>query len=183
MVTPHQLVNGRSRQRRGSYQDSVERRAAMAVAMMRENGWSAKHTSSLLCVCPPYLSIARHLSDDDLQKLARGEIRLATLYRDYVRLQAERRAQRLAAEREAEVRAARQAELQAIHACLDQVCLTRFLDGAVTRYGGADVLEELDILFQRRGSNIVDLIISTMGADRVMHSLDGMATTGAMVAE
>jgi hypothetical protein len=59
-----------------------------------------------------------------------------------------------------------------IHACLDQVSLTRFLEQAIARYGDADVLEQLDVLFQRRGSNIVDLVISVYGAERAMRALD-----------
>jgi hypothetical protein len=166
-----------------SYQDSVERRAAMAVAMMRENGWSAKHTSSLLCVCPPYLSIARHLSDDDLQKLARGEIRLATLYRDYVRLQAERREQRQAAKREAQDQAARQAELETIHACLDEAGLTCLVDQIVARFSEAALVDCFDLVLERRGRDLVQAVINFVGADRVMRSLGQLATPHSVAAE
>jgi hypothetical protein len=138
----------------------------------------------LFAVNPAYVNLVRHLSEEDRVKLARGELKLAHLHKEHVRRLAERRAQRLAAEREAEVHAARQAELQAIHACLDQVSLTRLLEQVVARYGGVDALEELDVLFQRRGSNIVDLIISTYGAERVLRSLDGVtALMGAIAAE
>jgi hypothetical protein len=184
MVTPHQVVNGRSRQRRGSYQDSIDRRAAIAVAMMRENGWSAKHTSGLFCVNRSYLEVARHLATDDLYKLATGELKLAHLHKEYLHQLAERREQRRQAERAAEQQAEHEEQARVIQACLDRVSLTRFLEGAVARYGGADVLEELDVLFQRRGSNFVDLIIGTYGADRVQRSLNGaMAPMGAMAAE
>jgi hypothetical protein len=184
MVTPHQVVNGRSRQRRGSYQDSIERRAAIAVAMMRENGWSVKHTSGLFCVNRCYLDVARHLDTNGLYKLATGELRLAQLYKEYQQRLAERREQRRQAEWAAEQQAEHEEQTCVVHDCLDRVSLTRFLEQAVVRYGGADVLEELDVLFQRQGSNIVDLIISTHGAERVLRSLNSvMASMGAMVAE
>jgi hypothetical protein len=47
------------------------------------------------------LGLARQLNDDDRLKLARGELKLSALWRNYRRHLAERRAQRLVAECEA----------------------------------------------------------------------------------
>jgi hypothetical protein len=172
-----------SRRPYGSYQFSLERRACAAATMANENGWPTKQAAGLFAVNATYIDLVRHLNADDRLRLARGELKLAQVHKEHLQQLAERRAQRLAAEREAEVHAARQAQLQAIQACLDQVSLTRFLEQAIARYGGADVLEELDVLFQRRGSNIVDLIISTYGAERVMRTFDHATAPERIAAE
>jgi hypothetical protein len=151
--------------------------------MAEENGWSTKHAASLHCVNPTYVALVRHLGAEDRLKLVRGELKLARLYKDYQQRLAERRAQRRQAEFEAEVHTARQVELEAISACLDQVSLTRFLEQALARYGRADVLEELDVLFRRHGQDIVVVVIDVFGSERVMCTLDRATTPASIAAE
>jgi hypothetical protein len=100
-------VVSRQLRRRGSYRFSIGRRAAVAAGMVLENGWTAQQAAGLLCVNPIYVGLARHLGANDRLRLARGELKLSDVYKDHRRRLAERRAQRLAAAREAEAQAAR----------------------------------------------------------------------------
>jgi hypothetical protein len=119
--------NTRGRQSRrphGSYQFPIERRAAVAAGIAAENGWPTKQAAGLLCVNPVYVNLARHLSAEDRLRLARGELKLAQLHKQHLQSSAERRAKKQKAKleaeqarREAQARAARQAELEN-HSCL-----------------------------------------------------------------
>jgi hypothetical protein len=112
------------RRRRNSYRLPIERRAAAAARMVEFWGWVPKEAAGAFCVNPVYLNVARQLSDDDRLKLDRGELKLSHLYKDYRQRLAERRAQRLAAEREAKV----------------QTKLDRF----IARYGADRIMAALD---------------------------------------
>ena len=91
----------------GSYIYSTERRAVAAARMVRENGWTRKQAAGHFSVNAGYIGLALRLGDEDRVRLERRELKLSHLWRDYVRALAERRAQRLAAEREAQARAER----------------------------------------------------------------------------
>ena len=82
------LNNGRgpvpqSRQASGSYKLPIEARAALAVGLIENGGWSLKDAAASLCVNRTYLMLARRLDDDDRLRLARSELKLAQVYRDY----------------------------------------------------------------------------------------------------
>jgi hypothetical protein len=60
-------------QRRRFYTDrTIEQRAAVAVGMIVENGWTVKQVAGLLCVNPMYVALARDLSEEDRLRLSRG---------------------------------------------------------------------------------------------------------------
>ena len=90
-----------SRQRNGSYRLPIEARAALAVDLIENGGWSLKDAAAALCVNRTYLMLARHLDDADRLRLADGKLKLAKVYRDYCQRIAEQRAQQEQAEREA----------------------------------------------------------------------------------
>jgi hypothetical protein len=80
-----------SRRVSGSYKLTIEARAALAVGLI-ENGWSQKDAAAALCVNDTYLRLARRLGDADRQRLARSELKLAQVHRDYYQRLADRRA-------------------------------------------------------------------------------------------
>jgi hypothetical protein len=161
------------RRRRAFYTNlSIERRAVVAAGMVRESGWTAQQAAGLCCVNPTYVGLARQVSDEDRLKLARGELRLARLWKDYRRDLAERQAKRLAAEREAQMKAEREEQARVIHACLDRVGLDRLMEQIVCRFGFEAPCEELDILSRRTSRDFVEIIIATLGSERAMRALD-----------
>jgi hypothetical protein len=74
------------------YQYNVGRRAALAARLVSHHGWSVRDAAGMLSVNRTYLWLARHLNDDDREKLANGEITLAGLHRQHQQRQAEQRA-------------------------------------------------------------------------------------------
>jgi hypothetical protein len=167
-------TNGRNpvRQAYGSYQLPIERRAVVAAGMVKQNGWTQKQAAGLLCVNPGYVGLVRRLNDEDRLKLARRELKLARLWKDYRHDLAERRAKLLAAEREAQMKAEREEQARVIHACLDRVGLDRLMEQIVCRFGFEAPLEELDILSRRTSRDFVEIIIATLGSERAMRALD-----------
>jgi hypothetical protein len=114
--TPRHAVR-QVRRRRNSYRASIERRAAMAAGMIKESGWSIRQAAGAFCVNAAYLGLARQLNDDDRLKLARGELKLSALWRNY--------RQRLAESRACEAADAR-------------------LDRLIARYGADRIMAALD---------------------------------------
>jgi hypothetical protein len=161
-----------SRRRRGSYQRSIEQRAAIAGGMIKENGWTIKQAAGLFCVNSAYVSLVRGLSDDDRIKLARGELKLAQLHKDYCRRLAERRAQWLAAEREGQMQAEREAQMREIDSLFDCVGVDRIIDRFVDRFGRGCLFQVLDVNLQWHGQDIVEVVIDFVGSDRAMRTLD-----------
>jgi hypothetical protein len=138
---------GRRRRRRGGYRLSIERRAAVAAFVVKECGWSAKQAAGLLCVNQAYVGLARQLSDDDWLRLARGELKLAAVYKDHRQCLAERRAERMAAACEAEVQAEREAEVRALDdVLLGPVGIDRVVDRIVSHFGPQPLLAALDAI-------------------------------------
>jgi hypothetical protein len=89
-----------ARRRRHSYCATIERRAAMAAGMIKQSGWSTRQAAGAFCVNAAYLGLARQLNDDDRLKLARGELKLSALWRNYrERLAARRKAPQLKRQR------------------------------------------------------------------------------------
>jgi hypothetical protein len=177
--------NGRSpaRQAYGSYQRPIEQRAVVAAGMVREHNWTQRQAAGLCCVNAGYVGLVRRLNDEDRLKLSRSEVKLAHLWKDYRRDLAERRAKRLAAEREAEVRAEREEQARVIHTCLDRVGLDRLMEQIVLRFGFEAPLEELDILSRRTSRDFVEIIIATLGPERAMRTLDAMTAPQRVAAE
>jgi hypothetical protein len=140
------------RQSRNRYQlPSIEKRTVFAAKLVKQSGLTLKHAAALACVNVGYVSLVQRLSEDDRQKLSRGELKLASLWRDYCRGLAERRRQRLAAEREAEAQAECEAETSLVDHCLACVGFDRVVERIVMRFGLELVLEELDLVLQRNG--------------------------------
>jgi hypothetical protein len=130
----------------GSYKLALEQRAVAGVRAAEANGWSTKQAAGLFTVCQPYLDLVKHLSEDDRGRLARGELTLRQLYLQYRQQLAERRAQRLAAEREAREQAEREAQTREIDSLIDRVGIDRIVDRFVDRFGcerATDVLDKL----------------------------------------
>jgi hypothetical protein len=193
--------NGRSparqprRRRRAFYTNlSIERRAVVAAGMVKENGWTAQQAAGLCCVNPTYVSLARHLSDEDRLKLARSELKLSHLWKDYRRDLAERRAKRLAAEREAQAQAereAREALVQAEHEAqtreLDglfaNVGVDRVIDCFLDHYGLGGAFQALDVNLQRHGRDIVEVVMCSVGPERAMRVLDNITAPQRVAAE
>jgi hypothetical protein len=173
----------RRRRRRGSYRSSIERRAATATIMIKDRGWGAKQAAALFCVNRAYLGLALHLTNDDLVKLARGELKLATLWQDHRRHLAERRAQRVAEERAAKVQAECEAQVRAVDDVLERVGVDCLVDRLVTRSGPQDLLEELDVALQRRGQDLAQLVVSVCRPDRLTAALDILTAPHRIAAE
>ena len=100
------LNNGRgpvpqSRQVHRSYKLPIEARAALAVDLIENGGWPLKDAAASLCVNRKYPMLARRLADADRRRLARSELKLAQVCRDYCQRLAELATQREQAEREA----------------------------------------------------------------------------------
>jgi hypothetical protein len=172
-----------SRRTYGAYRYPLERRAVVAAGMAEQNGWPTKQAAGLFAVNATYVDLVRHLDAGERGKVARGELKLAQLYKNYQQRLAERRAQRLAVEQEAQEQAARQAELETVHACLDQVGLTCLVDQIVARFSEAALVDCFDLVLERRGRDLVQVVINFVGADRVMRSLDQLATPHSVAAE
>jgi hypothetical protein len=85
------------RRHRHGYCATIERRAAIAAGMIKESGWSTRQAAGAFCVNRTYLGLARKLSDDDRQRLAAGELKLSTLYKDHLRHLADAKLDRLVA--------------------------------------------------------------------------------------
>jgi hypothetical protein len=83
-----------SRQAYGSYKLPIEARAALAVGLIESGGLSLKDAAAALCVNKTYLVLAQRLGDADRHRLARSELKLARVHRDYCQRLAEQRAQR-----------------------------------------------------------------------------------------
>jgi hypothetical protein len=165
-------VTPRRRRRRGNYCSSLERRAAVAAGMIEHDGWTARQAAGLVCVNPSYVSIVRHLGADDRLRVARGELKLSALYKDYRQRLAKRRAQRLADERAAKVQAERAAQVAAVDGVLESVGLDCVVGRIVERHGPRQLLEELDVALQRRGQDLAGLVVNVCPADRLMAALD-----------
>jgi tRNA U54 and U55 pseudouridine synthase Pus10 len=156
--------------------------------MIVANGWTAKQAAGLLCVNPTYVGLARRLNADDRLRLARGQLRLAALYQDHPQRLAEHRAQRLAAEREAQVKAEREEQFREIDHALD-CCVgnydgtVSFVDGFIERHGPRMLFEALDVNLQRRGLDIIEVAINTIGAERAMRALDAVTAPQRVAAE
>ena len=87
--------NGRHRVRQAStYRLPIERRAVVAAGMIEQNGWTQRQAAGLCCVNPAYVGVVRRLTGEDRAKLARREIKLSHVWRDYRRGLAEQRANR-----------------------------------------------------------------------------------------
>jgi hypothetical protein len=71
-----------SRRSWGSYKLPIEARATLAIVLI-ERGWSLKAAAAALCVNQTYLRLARRLDAGDRWRLARGELKLAGVHRDY----------------------------------------------------------------------------------------------------
>jgi hypothetical protein len=84
-------------------------------------GWTAKQAAAAFCVNASYVSLARHLSDSDRLRLARGELKLSALWKDHRQRAAERRAS--------------PAEHEATGAKLDRL---------IARYGADRIMTALD---------------------------------------
>jgi hypothetical protein len=191
----HTATRQARRRRRAFYTNlSIERRAVVAVGMVRENGWTAQQAAGLCCVNPTYISLARQLSDADRVKLTCGELRLAQLWRDYRRRLAERRAQRLAAEREtrvqaerealeAQVRAQHEAQARELDSLFDCVGVDRVIDRFVGHYGLGGAFQALDVNLQQHGRDIVEVVIGSVGPERAMRALDQLTAPQRVAAE
>ena len=78
------VVSRQPRRRRrpwGSYRFPIDQRAAAAAIGVKEDGWRPKAAAGVFGVCQTYIRLARQLSDDDLVRLAHGELKLADLQR------------------------------------------------------------------------------------------------------
>jgi hypothetical protein len=189
-------TNGRNpvRQAYGSYQHPIERRAVVAAGMIKQNGWTQKQASGLLCVNPGYVGLVRRLNDEDLLKLSRRELKLSHLWKNYRRDLAERRAKRLAAERgaqvqaecearEALVRAQHEAQTRELDSLFDCVGVDRVIDRFVGHYGLGGAFQALDVNLQRHGRDIVEVVLCSVGPERAMRALDKLTQPHAVAAE
>ena len=189
-MTNHLHNNGHApqsknkRDRRGRrYQLPIAARAVLAAKMVSEHGWSQRQAAGLMCVPPCYVALVGRLNESDHWKLIRGELRLAPLWRDYRRGLAERRAQRLVAERKAEVKAAREEQDRMIDTVLQTVAFDRVVDRAVTQFGPEPLLEELDVALQRSGRDLGQVLTRVIEPDRIMRVLDQLTTPQLVAAE
>jgi hypothetical protein len=190
------------RRRRGSYQHPIERRAVVAAGMVEQNGWTQKQAAGLCCVNVAYVGLVQRLNDEDRLRLSRSEIKLSHLWKNYRRDLAERRAKRLAAyaevqaqaereareaqvraEREAQVRAEREEQGRAIDTVLGTVSFDRVVERIVAHFGPEPLLEELDILLQRNGRDLSQLILRACDRERVMRVFDAVTAPQAVAAE
>ena len=162
----------RQSRRRFRYHLPIERRAAVAAGMILQNGWTQKQAAGLLCVNPAYVGLVQRLDDVVRLKLARGELKLAPIWKAYRASLAERRAQRLAAEREAQVKAEREEQVRAVDTVLETVSFDRVVERIIGRFGAEPLLEELDILLQRNGRDLSQLILRVCDRERVMRVFD-----------
>jgi hypothetical protein len=135
----------RRRRRRGwgTYIAPIERRTAGAADMCLKHGWSVKRAASVFTCCAAYINLAKTLTDSDRAKLARGELRMAALWRDYRRRLAERRAQ---AEAAAQAEREAQARVRAVDGVLTAVGLDRVVERIVTVFGPEPLMAALDRL-------------------------------------
>jgi hypothetical protein len=171
------------RRRRYRHCLPIERRAAIAAGMIKQNGWTAKQAAGVFCVNPTYVGLAQHLNDVDRLRLARGELRLSQLHKEHQQRLAERRAQRLAAEREAKVQAEREAQIRAVDAILQTVGFDRVVDRIVTHFGPEPLLKELDVSLQRSGRDLGGIIARVIEPNRIMRVLDQLTQPTAIAAE
>jgi hypothetical protein len=171
------------RQAYGSYQLPIKRRAVVAAGMVKQNGWTQKQAAGLLCVNPGYVGLVGRLNDEDLLKLSRRELKLSRLWKDYRRGLAERRTKRLAVEREAQVRAERKAQVRAVDTVLETVSFDRVVERIMAHFGPEPLLEELDILLQRNGRDLSQLILRVCDRERVMRVFDAVTAPQAVAAE
>jgi hypothetical protein len=136
------------RRRYGSYKLPLEQRAVAAARTAEATGWPSKHVAGLFTVCGAYVDLVRHLGEDDRHRLAHGQLRLADLHRRYRQQLAERRAERLAVEREVRARAEREAQEHEIDSLIDRVGIDRIVDRFVDRFGCERAVSVLDKLTQ-----------------------------------
>jgi hypothetical protein len=136
-----------SRQANGSYKLSIEARAALAVGLIENGGWLLKGAAASLCVNRTYLMLARRLKDADRRRLARSELKLAKVYRDYRQRLAEHATQREQTEREA--------------AGLEQPERTKRLGN-----GGTAILSD----------SVIENIVREVGVDRVWRAVDRLTS-------
>jgi hypothetical protein len=164
-----EVVRGRGLKRRpyGSYKLSIERRAVVAAGLAEQNGWPTRQTAGLLCVSQTYVNLVRRLDKSERVKLTRGELKLARLHKEHLQQLAERRAQRLAAEREAKVQAEREEQARAVDTVLETVSIDRVVERIVAHFGPEPLLEELDILLQRNGRDLSQLILRVCDREKL----------------
>jgi hypothetical protein len=178
MKTQTQL-NGRRPAGQASYRLPIERRAVVAAGMIEENGWSQRQAAGLCCVNPAYVSLVQHLNSEDRVKLARREIRLSHLWKNYRRDLAARKAERLAAEHKAKG----EERARVADGCLDRVGFQCIFEQIVCRWDFDLPLQVLDLLARRANRDFVEIIIETLGADRVMQALDQFTAPQRIAAE
>jgi hypothetical protein len=137
-----------SRHPYGSYRLPIETRAALAVGLIENAGWSLKDAAASLCVNRTYLMLARSLADADRHRLACSELKLAQVHRDYCQRLAGRRAQREQTKR---------AAVEATHAQLEQ-------SGRARRFGSGSAAVLSD--------SVIETIVRDVGVDRIWRAVD-----------
>jgi hypothetical protein len=175
--------NGHRQPRRPFYTNlSIEQRAAVAARWVDE-GWPATKAAGLACVNPTYVWLAHRLNEDERSKLVSGELKLAWLHKEHCQYLAERRAQQVAAEREVQAQVEREEQVRAVDAVLGTVSFDRVVERIVANFGPEPLLEELDILLQRNGRDLSQLILRVCDRERVMRVFDAVTAPQAMAAE